>query len=344
MQNLIRTIELPLSPDYVRSWGVSQAIRELIQNAIDSEAEFQYAFEGDTFIVGSPGVVLHPRTLILGTTSKADDDDKIGSFGEGYKIAMVVLLREGKEVRVTNGDVDWVPEFRYSHTYGADILCVNEFERECPARSLEFRVSGLSHTDTTAIHESCLAMQPPMVDAITVPMGRILPSRAGKLYVGGLFVCDTDLDYGYDIKPCHIKLERDRMTVDSWDLMSNVRDMWFSTKDWDTVASMMERGVEDLRHAEYTSPELLKEACYNLFIKTNGNKALSATSQKEVNELVAKGMTKVVVTNRVFHSAVTSHPKYKEDFGHKIRIAQPSEQLVAWAEKRLGIAINTHGN
>lgn len=332
-RELIRTIELPLSPNYVRSWGAAQAVRELIQNAIDSSAEFRYAFEGDTFTVGSPGIALDSKTLILGVTSKADDDSKIGSFGEGYKIAMVVLLREGLTIEVANGNVDWIPEFRHSETYGAEILCVDEFRRDSPAHSLEFRIGGLSHTDTNDIYNSCLLMQPQIEDAISVPMGRILPSHSNKLYVGGLFVCGTELDYGYDIKPEHVRLERDRMTVDSWDLKSVVRDMWFSTKDWDGIAEKMEQGMPDLSHAEYSSPELVKEACYKLFIKNHGNKAMIASSQKEINALVEKGMTKVITANSVFKSAVSSHSSYKEAFAHKIRIAQPLEILSTWVER-----------
>lgn len=332
MSNFIRTIELPLSPNYVRHWGVKEGVKELIQNAIDSISEFQYAFRGDTLTIGSPGMVLDAKTLILGTTTKADDDSSIGSFGEGYKIALVVLLREGLSIKIHNGDVDWVPEFRHSDTYGAEVLCIDEFARDLPSYSLEFEISGLGHSDTTDIYDSCLLMQPPIEDAINTTRGRILPSHRGKLYVGGLFVCDTDLDYGYDMLPQHITLERDRMTVDSWDLKTAVKEMWFSTQQWDRIASMMEEGVVDMSHAEYGCPELVKEACYKLFTSKHKG-AVAVSSQKEMEAVVAKGMTNTVYASRPYYSAVTSHNAYQKEMGAKIRIAPPQEYLQAWAEQ-----------
>ena len=52
--------------------------------------------------------------MVLGSTSKAGRADDVGSFGEGYKIALLVLTRNGYDVKVLNGNKQWVPEFRHS--------------------------------------------------------------------------------------------------------------------------------------------------------------------------------------------------------------------------------------
>lgn len=77
--------ELPLSRDNVRHWGLKEAVRELIQNALDSESPFEYAFAQGQLFITSRFARLEARTLVLGSTSKSDRDDAIGSFGEGYK-------------------------------------------------------------------------------------------------------------------------------------------------------------------------------------------------------------------------------------------------------------------
>lgn len=327
-----RTIELPLSRDYVRHWGVREAVKELIQNAIDSDSPFEYSFYGDTLTISSRESSLESRTLILGATSKADKKDKIGSFGEGYKIALLVLTREGLPVYVRNGYYDWVPSFVHSENYGAEVLCITEHPAERVGQGLEFVIGGLSHQQASDIRDSCLLMQDEMDDAIQATQGRILPSRPGKLYVGGLYVCDTKLSYGYDMRPEYLRLERDRMTVSDFDVKWQAKDMWFSTKRWDEIAELMEANTQDLEYAEYGCPELVKEACFRQFQKQNPG-AIAVGSQKEMEEAVARGMTKTVYVGGSYHAALKTSKGYVENMSHLARVATPAEYLTAWAER-----------
>lgn len=332
MNPVSRTIELPLSRKYVREWGVREAVRELLQNAIDSDSPLEYAFIGDTLTIASRDATLDARTLILGNTTKDNDDSAIGSFGEGYKLALLVLARDGYEVKVRNGYVDWFPEFRHSDTYGDEVLCIDERPAELTNFGLEFVVKGLSHIETTDIYNGCLLMQPPMEDVIETPQGQILPSRPGKLFVGGLFVCDTGLTYGYNIKPEFITLERDRQTVSDWDLKNQAKEMWFSTQKWDEIAAHLEVNLPDLSYAEYGCPELVKEACYKLFTEKNPG-AVIVNSQKEMEASVAKGMTTTVYAGGGgYYHAVSQSEQYKNSTGKMVRPATPQECLAAWAE------------
>jgi hypothetical protein len=159
-----KVFELSLSKDYVSHWGMVQAVRELIQNALDSDSPFEYEFEeteeGERCLrLISRFTTLPPSTLLLGTTSKAGADDKIGSFGEGYKIAMLVLTRLGHEVQFKNGDRLWRPKFRYSKKYETEVLVIEAFPLQ-HNRGLTVEVHGLSEDDERDIRASCLKMQP----------------------------------------------------------------------------------------------------------------------------------------------------------------------------------------
>jgi len=141
--------ELSLNKSYVRHWGALDAVRELIQNALDSDSPFQFEFmqEDDdsfTLILTSANSTLSAGSLLLGATSKADDPDKIGSFGEGFKIALLVLTREGYTTRVDNGSKVWTPLFRWSKKYEDDLLCIEESAGHQRHKGLTFLVSGLS--------------------------------------------------------------------------------------------------------------------------------------------------------------------------------------------------------
>lgn len=337
----MKTYELPMTRSYVRHWGVAKAVQELLQNAIDSSAPFEHEFaEGakgkTTLHITSRGITLPATTLLLGSTSKAEDDSSIGSFGEGYKIALLVLTRLGYTVVVRNGDKLWCPEFRMSETFGDEVLVIDEHEltgRE--EHSLTFTVGGLSDEDVIAISSSCLQMQDlENVHGAVVkcPQGRILSNRPGKLYVNGLFVCDTEFKYGYDVKPEYLKLERDRQTVSAFDLAWVTKEMWFSTGKSELIASLIADGCADLKYANYGAPEKVKKACVDHFFGLNGEDAVTAGTPEEARVMKDAGVATAVYHNSTMHACVTESTAYKQP-PTIIDITTPKAQLERWYNK-----------
>lgn len=331
-----KVFELPLSRDYVRHWGMAEAVRELIQNALDSDSPFEYEFLGDSLFITSRHARLEPRSLLLGSTTKAERTDSIGSFGEGYKIALLVLTRLGYPCLVHNNELLWRPEFRRSRQYDSEVLCIVQEKAERRREGLTFEVAGLTPDDIAEIRESCLHMQNHLGETKQVPRGRILVERPGKLYVGGLFICETDLKYGYDVDPEFITLERDRQTVSSFDLKLLTRDMWFSTEDYDRVAELIEGETPDVEYAEFGAPELVKEACYRLFQRQHPG-SVAAKSQEELEQLVDRGLTKTVVVNSTYHSCLTGSRSYQEAQGQLVRVPTPVEQLQGFFDRNRGL-------
>lgn len=328
-----KSYELSLSKDYVRHWGVIEAVRELIQNALDSESPFVYELEREddstyTLSLVSEFATLTPQSLLLGATTKADAPSKIGSFGEGYKIALLVLTREGQPTTIFNGAVQWTPYFKYSKQYEDDLLCIEEMPTQLKSTGLRFMVSGLSEEQVGAIRGSCLQMQSAVGEVRRVSSGEILMDQPGALYVGGLFICKTELKYGYNVLPACIRLERDRKTVDGFDLKNLTRDMWFETGDYAAVATMMEAGVPDVEYARYYSPELVKEACYRLF-RSKHPGAIVAGSNVELQQMVEQGMTNVVYVGEGYGHAVRNSAAYRSE-AQLPKPPTPQQHLVAW--------------
>lgn len=88
---MIRTFELTLAKDYSKKWGLQEALRELLQNAIDfaNESEdntmtINYDEETSTLSIANKNSILTKKTLLLGYTSKENNPNSIGKFGEGY--------------------------------------------------------------------------------------------------------------------------------------------------------------------------------------------------------------------------------------------------------------------
>lgn len=128
---LLNKYPLSLTSNYVSDWGLWEAVREIIQNALDNKSGHSISYDSnqETLTITSDEVKLEASTLLLGNTSKRDDSSKIGSFGEGYKIACLVLLCRGYAVSINNADVVWEPSFQHSVLFDTDVNTTRDNKR-----------------------------------------------------------------------------------------------------------------------------------------------------------------------------------------------------------------------
>lgn len=326
--------QLTLHKDYVSSWGLQQAVREFIQNALDSESSFKYEIAPDsdsTFFLKiiSEQSTLSASSLVLGGGTKSENSEAIGSFGEGYKLAILVLTRLERQFKIYNGHRCWRTSFELSKTFGIELLTITEEDLPFHHKGLTVFIEKLSAEEVESLREICLIMQPHVGKIFSTRYGDILLEKPGKLYVGGLFICETELEYGYDIKPSYIKLERDRQTVSNFDLKWLVKDMWFDSKQWDYVAEGMDKAIKDLEYSNYGQPELVKEACYKRF-KAQYPDGIVAKNQKELDDLVKRGLSNVIVVTQNFYEAVSTSASY--DKVEAVKLETPAEHLTKWFE------------
>lgn len=335
---------LPFTKNYIRHWGIVEAIRELFQNQLDSDSPFEYSIEmaedrSLTLSLTTRNFTLSPKTLLLGATTKAESKDKIGSFGEGYKMALLVLTRENRKVTVKNGDYLWIPEFIHSHQYDDEILVINSELAAERNDGITYIIENIDSAEMDQIKMSNLHMDPNIGEVIETSRGRILLDQKSKLYVNGLYVCKTDLKYSYDMKPQYLRLERDRQTVDSFDLKWLTKEMWFQTDKHDLIAEGMEEGIKDLEYGNHGSPQIVKEACYQHFIKKHPG-AIAVSTQEELNELVEKGMTNTVfIGGGSYYSNISGAKDYNTSSVKSPDPLKPIDIMEAFIEKhkhRLG--------
>ena len=117
-------LETGISPNYVKGWTIAKALRELVQNHLDSKQEFacggwiRWKDGRATLKDNGPGI--EPRHLALGVSEKSIDAK--GKYGEGLKLALLVLARERRFVEVqANGRVIR-PVMVESKEYGTTVL------------------------------------------------------------------------------------------------------------------------------------------------------------------------------------------------------------------------------
>lgn len=323
----MKSYPLSLTKDYVSRWGMVEACRELIQNSLDSSAPFKYEFQKDsddtyTLLLTSEGVTLAPHTLLLGATGKLHSSETIGSFGEGYKLALLVLTRLNYPISILNGPLQWTPKFKFSRDYGCEQLVIEEEPLTYLVNNgLVFRIQSLSESDVEAIRSVCLRMQKDIGSIRCTEMGEILLDREGELYVGDLFVCKTQMMHGYNVHPRFLRLERDRQTVNGWDLKCLTRDMWFATQDYEAIAELIAQEAPDVAYAQYSSPTMVKEACYEHFKKHHPGEVIASTDA-ELKAFIEQGMT-VYVGGGAYYATVSESDSYRNE----VKAILPEKEL-----------------
>lgn len=335
--------ELSISPDYVPNWGLVEATRELFQNALDQETsspsnkmDYNWSIEDGTFWISSKESVLEKSSLLLGCSSKADDPTTIGKFGEGYKLALLVLSRLGYRVKIYNYAAKeiWVPRIIKSKRYNSDLLVIDvskhRFTSE-PDSNLTFIISGVTPDDACTIREHTLFMQTEGYKYKT-PKGDILLDEqyAGMLFVNGLYICTAKpevITKGYNFKPEVISLDRDRTLVDSFSLQWETSQAWGSITDATCKEMILSDApdVEFIKTFMYSQHNQLSEDTFASFQCKYGLNTIPVSTQVELDNIkknypslkpiiVSSGLTGVISRGSSYAflmSSAKSNVKYK---------------------------------
>lgn len=259
------TIFLPLAPDYVAHWGVWEAVREFFQNADDNDKDYQaHISDSGTLTLISKGI-LEPKTLLLGATSKSNDDSTAGQYGEGYKLALLVLTRMGYPVTInTNGHI-WTPHFAQHPQLGTECLAI-DFP-DCAGEAtgqVKIVVHNLFPADVQTIYERCLYFKARPheivceVDGAQVIDFAVHPStppdeiQPKSVYMNGLYVCDlkdTENEkymFSYNMTPDRLSLDRDRSSVTDWSIQYEATKLLTQFGDAELLGRMIRNKAADI--------------------------------------------------------------------------------------------------
>jgi hypothetical protein len=349
--------ELSLSKEYVPSWTHVDAVRELFQNALDqqtttenNEMFFNYDETTETLYIGNKSSVLDTRTLLLGSSTKRNDPNTIGQFGEGYKIATLVLTRLNKKVTFYNYGAKevWNPRFVKSRRYNGEEILTFFVDKKypwtkIPDNNLTITVEGINPHEYEEIIESNLHLQD-VGEIIESSCGRILEDERyrRKVFVNGLYVCSyADYTQGYDFKPEHIKIDRDRKLADSFQLK------WLSSKmlsgvDSNKTAELIKQGAADVAYVSSTGTDFLgqytdtfqsiADRTYALFTEENGEKAIPVSNQEEFSKVSLTGVYNGVFVNETYKDTIKCSKYYTEPNYEPSDVQSTKSKLEDWIE------------
>jgi hypothetical protein len=305
--------ELSLSKDYVIDWTVVDSIRELFQNALDQETMvennkmfFNYDAPTECLYIGNKASTLEYKSLLLGVSTKRDNEKTVGKFGEGYKIATLVLLRLGKKMTIYNYGAKevWTPKFVKSRRYGAEILTFfvdkNYFWTKVPDKNLTIKIEGITAQEFVDIVKSNLHLQDSVGTHHSSIYGKILmePRYKGKVFINGLYVCThNDYEYGYDFKPEYLNLDRDRKLVNNFELQWLSSKMWSGVKN-PIVLDLIIRGCADTAYVsnQISDKHGLHDTALADFRLKYGDKAVPVADNEQL-KMVPSGYEPVMVNS-----------------------------------------------
>lgn len=315
--------ELTLTTNYVSDWTLNDAIRELIQNGTDQEImdpgntfSINYDAASQCLTLSNIRSKLSVNTLLLGRSSKANNVSTVGQFGEGYKIAALVLTRLGHDFIIHNNEKYevWRARFKNSEKWKEKILAFYIDKVETQERGLTVKITNITQDEYFDLQDTWLGFTNPSEDNVAhTQFGDILKEEdyKGNIYVNGLYIeHNYDLRYGYNIKPAYVTVERDRHTCSSWDVGTCTAKMIAEAMvtgqlDMETVTTMVHEECDDVRYLEYNTCNNnvaeVKKVLVNKFNEQyQGKNVIPVNNEAQSRRVKALGGTPVVVPSKVY--------------------------------------------
>ena len=339
----MKKYELAISNNYVHTWGVEDAVREIMQNAIDSETDgnkLSVDYADGTLNIKNIGCSLDISSLVLGNSSK-HDSKYIGTYGEGFKLAIIVLLRNGVDVAIhTNGE-KWQPEFRLSNKFKVETLHIDvEKEENSYSNQIWFELKGIDNENFEEIRDKNLAILNVMGfnigEKIETEYGNILLEKRykGMMFVNGLYVQqDSSFQYGYDFKPEYLHLDRDRKAINYYKMRELTAKAITSQNNVSLVSTAISRSYTDIKdiveYMDSVSKEFKTNFANHFLTEHNIDEETFVGLKKEV-EIAKKEksfITDSIAVAELVNYGLGKEKEYKEI---KQRVLSQSKVEEAW--------------
>lgn len=293
---------LPISPEYVAHWGLWEAVREIYQNALDEQthdpsctAVIEYDAELNNIHIATTKGFLSPESLVLGKTSKRKDSKQRGKFGEGYKLALLVLSRLGLDVEVYTHGERWIPKLEYDDVFNSVVLNIHTETFGAKNDGVEFLIMGVDVHQWEDIKKNIR----PDDEFYSTVLEKL--EEKGRIYIGGLYVSTAkEFHCGYAFATGKIKLDRDRGMVNGFDLAYETSNLWTS-RGGQKASELLEAEAPDVRyvesHATASAPLVTYHSTY--FWDKHGTSAVPVSNQEEIERASKAGIKWVLVPETI---------------------------------------------
>jgi hypothetical protein len=266
----VDSLAYPISPDYVKSWTPVRALCELVANALDEDPNARVTWADGVLTITDDGPGIPEEGLILGYSTKTEQ--QIGQFGEGKKLAALVLARSPEigEVRCETVGYGFTPSVEHRRLLGglipsrsakgAEVLVYNLYQTD-RARGTIFTVECPEELATEAIGRFRTLTEPDYT-APAAPGVCVLDGKPGRVWIGGVLVStQSGFCASYDLPLTDKQLQnRDRTVIEAGALRDAVRAILAASDDPQVIGRFARHALDGgkLREPEqfFTKVEL----------------------------------------------------------------------------------------
>lgn len=248
----MKQIKLSITETYVAHWSWWQGVREILQNAVDTK-DYDVDFGLDNIRIVSRGGKIPVSALLLGKTTKLNDDSTIGKFGEGMKLGFLVLKRLGAGITVNNEGDLWSPEMVFDELFGTHVLAVNIEENSLIGNPATVEIT-ITNIPPEVVEEIKTKFAPTQNRTVVIEnhKGKAY-SKDGdhkncRLFVNGIFVTEIQgkFMFDYDFVPTAFVLDRDRDTANGWEVKYEAAELIRNSDDVELLAELATERYSDL--------------------------------------------------------------------------------------------------
>lgn len=206
-----KTLTYPVSLRYADHWTTAQALREIIANAKDTGKSFEIYQTGKNYVIEDKGEGLKEKDFVFGETSK--EQDQIGQFGEGLKMALLVFLKENKKMEIETAGFTVKPKV------------VNEFD----SKILKLTFKPNDRTSGTKIIMQVTKKEMAEAQRLFIEYNTYLEKMekdiylpGKKVFINGLLTSEMNTLFSYNFQDKSMT-NRDRNIVDSAKIEQNIK-------------------------------------------------------------------------------------------------------------------------
>lgn len=240
------SITYPIAKNYVQEWTYLEAGREYLANALDTSANATVKHENGYCIIEDFGTGITRANFVIGNSQKADE--QIGLFGEGFKLASLVMAREDRDTVITTVGYTYYPVIEENEEFGTDLFVI-KYEKNNVTQGTQVKFKATLE-EVEAIKGLFLNFVP-LEKCVTLDKVTVIADFSNKVFVNGLMASAVESIFSYNILDKSLVNTRDRNSIDNTKFLGYVAETLNHLQDEEMIETVLTSWKSSVYSVEY---------------------------------------------------------------------------------------------